>query len=199
MILSNEGIKLALQTGDIGITPVPRPEQYTTSAVDLVLGDDFRIWDEERLSVPGARIDLNLAEQQFNRTARAYLREMPKERDGSVVFPPYSRHPWHILGQTRERVSLNAAARLAARVEGRSSFARLGLVVHLTAPTIHAGFEGNITLEMINFGPFHLRLVPGDTRICQLILERLETDPTQEIATDFQGQMTPAGERTPAL
>jgi dCTP deaminase len=66
-------------------------------------------------------------------------------------------------------------------------------VVHLTAPTIHAGFNGQITLEMINFGPFYLRMVPDQTRICQLIVEQLESTPTMEIATDFQGQTLPSG------
>jgi dCTP deaminase len=69
-------------------------------------------------------------------------------------------------------------------------------VVHLTAPTIHSGFEGNITLEMINFSPFYLRLIPGKTRICQLIVERLETEPEGEIKTDFQGQRKPTGDKS---
>ena len=65
--------------------------------------------------------------------------------------------------------------------------------VHLTAPTIHAGFEGFITLEMVNHGPFFLRLVPDRTRICQLIFERLGETPSGAIATNFQGQVDPAG------
>ena len=96
------------------------------------------------------------------------------------------KQPGHILAQTREKIKSNPQARLAARVEGRSSLARIGLIVHLTAPTIHAGFEGNITLEIINFGPFHLRLVPRETRICQLIFERLESDFEGDINTKFQ-------------
>ena len=66
-------------------------------------------------------------------------------------------------------------------------------MVHLTAPTIHAGFEGNITLEMVNHSPFHLRLVPDRTRICQLIFERLGELPSGLISTGFQGQTDPAG------
>jgi dCTP deaminase len=67
--------------------------------------------------------------------------------------------------------------------------------VHLTAPTIHSGFAGKITLEMINFSPFYLRLVPNRTRICQLIIEMLESDPTIEIKTAFQNQTVPSGEK----
>lgn len=51
-------------------------------------------------------------------------------------------------------------SRIAARVEGRSSLARIGLMLHLTAPTIHAGFEGNITIEMLSHSPFRGRTRP---------------------------------------
>jgi len=66
-------------------------------------------------------------------------------------------------------------------------------MVHITAPTVHAGWNGRITLEMVNLGPFHLKLVPGKIRICQLIIERLESDPAMNIATDFQDQTKPSG------
>ena len=89
---------------------------------------------------------------------------------------------------------LNPGSKLAARVEGRSSLARLGLAVHLTAPTIHAGWDGQIALEMINFGPFTLQFVPNKTRRCQIIFERLQSDPTGGIRITFQGQTKPSGE-----
>ena len=116
------------------------------------------------------------------------------ERDGTFIFPPYTQESVHILGITRERVHLKLGSKIAARVEGRSSLARLGLLVHLTAPTIHAGFAGNITLEMINHhGPFYLRIVPNKTRICQLIFERLESSPEGDISTALQGHSKPSG------
>jgi len=195
MILSNAGIKKALESGVLEISPAPDATQYTTSAVDLHLGNEFHVWDEEKLNLPGFKGELDLSTQQFNQTARAFLVALKKEDDGSVVFPPYRKHPWHMLAITRERVNLKHDSMLAARVEGRSSLARIGIIVHLTAPTIHAGFEGRITLEMINFSPFYLRMVPNRTRICQLIVERLESRPTQEIATHFQGQELPSGEK----
>jgi dCTP deaminase len=193
MILSNEGIKRALQSGDLEITPVPNEDQYTTSAVDLFLGSQFHGWNESILDVQGAKIELNLARQDYQKTARAYLKNLDLERDGAFVCPPYRVVPSHVLAHTRERIHLKPGSRLAARVEGRSSMARLGLVVHLTAPTIHAGFQGTVTLEMINHGPFYLRMVPEKTRICQLIIECLQTDPEGTIKTQFQGQVTPSG------
>jgi dCTP deaminase len=66
-------------------------------------------------------------------------------------------------------------------------------MVHITAPTVHAGWNGRITLEMANLGPFYLRLIPSKVRICQLIVERLESDPEGDITTGFQGQTKPSG------
>lgn len=77
------------------------------------------------------------------------------------------------------------------RVEGRSSHARLGLVVHLTAPTIHADFEGTITLEMVNFGAYPLELTPG-VKVCQLIIETVDGIP-EFVGNQFRGQSAPQG------
>ncbi len=195
MILSNDGIQRALQQGALEISPVPSDTQYTTSAVDLFLGDEFHVWDDKKLKFPGFIPHLDLSEQNFSQTAKAFLVPLNRENDGSVIFPPFREQPWHMLAITRERVHLGRNHKLAARVEGRSSLARIGIVVHLTAPTIHAGFNGKITLEMINFSPFYLKMVPNKTRICQLIVEQLESQPTLEIATTFQGQTLPSGEK----
>lgn len=185
--------RAALESGEIEISPPPAADQFTTSAVDLVIGNQFQAWNSEILSVKGTKHELNLEEYQYPIAANAYLRNLELEKDGCFVLPPFSALPSHILAKTRERIYLNPTARLAARVEGRSSLARLGLIVHLTAPTIHAGFNGTITLEIINHGPFFLKMTPGKTRICQLILERLETPPEAAIATQFQNQNTPSG------
>lgn len=195
MILSNDGIKRALDQGALEISPSPSDTQYTTSAVDLFLGDEFHVWDETKLNVKGFEAVLDLSQQEFRKTAEAFLIPLKKNDDGMVILPPFRLHPWHMLAITRERVHLNRNYKLAARVEGRSSLARIGIVVHLTAPTIHAGFNGKITLEMINFSPFHLKMVPNKTRICQLIVEQLESEPTLEIATSFQGQTSPSGKK----
>jgi dCTP deaminase len=75
-----------------------------------------------------------------------------------------------VLGWTAEYINIPTDARLAARVEGKSSLARIGIGVHLTAPTIHAGFKGQIRLEIVNHGPVPIILKPG-MRICQLVFE----------------------------
>ncbi len=194
MILSNTGIQRCLDSGEIEIDPRPQPDQYTTSAVDLFLGSEFQGWNPETLQVPGASVVLDLAQQSFPLTARAYLKTLMPAPDGSIIFPPFREVPAHMLAVTRERVHFKTTSKLAARVEGRSSLARLGLMIHITAPTIHSGFRGVITLEMVNLGPFHLKLVQQKTRICQLIIERLEDDPSGDIVTGFQHQTKPSGE-----
>jgi dCTP deaminase len=92
-----------------------------------------------------------------------------------------------LLAWTREYIELKAHARLAARVEGKSSLARLGIAVHITAPTIHVGFGGQIRLEMDNHGKVPLRL---RTRmpICQLIFEQTLGVPVQGYKGRFSGQ-----------
>jgi dCTP deaminase len=93
-----------------------------------------------------------------------------------------------ILGWTAERVHLKSIARIAARVEGKSSLARLGLAIHVTAPTIHTGFEGQIQLELINHGPLPIRLRKG-MPICQLIFEQTLGFPEVGYSGQFSGQV----------
>jgi dCTP deaminase len=189
VILSDVGIRAAIAAGDIDIDPHPDDDQFTTSSIDLFLGGGFKVWDGKRLTVPGLTPTLDLVLQNYQATAASYLIDPPLDANGAFVLQPGQ----FVLAVTREKINLRRTARLAARVEGRSSLARLGLVVHLTAPTIHAGFSGTITLEMVNFGPFHLRLVPDETRVCQLIFEQLSGEPGQDLDTRFMGQSDPTG------
>ncbi len=100
-----------------------------------------------------------------------------------------------ILGRTHETIELpfseSGDKSLAARVEGRSSYARCGLLVHFTAPTIHAGYRGVITLEIMNLGPYSILLRPH-MPICQLIVEEVRGVPFRN-DSQFQGQRQPAG------
>ena len=192
MILSDQGIKEALKSGAIKIDPPPEPDHFDPSSLDLLLGSDFQMWDRKRLTQAGADVMLNLALQKFPETAENYLVDAPLV-DGCLIIPPYSEHPWHFLCQTRSRIQLDRQHRIAARVEGKSSLARLGLLVHLTAPTVHTTFRGRITLEVVNLGPFHIKLVPHETRICSIIFEKVETEAAAELASTFQDQTRPGG------
>ena len=78
-----------------------------------------------------------------------------------------------VLAQTLESVSVPAS--LIGFVEGRSSYARIGLSVHVTAPKIDPGFNGHITLEMRNFGDVPIKLRAGIDKPAQLLLARIST------------------------
>jgi dCTP deaminase len=100
-----------------------------------------------------------------------------------------------VLGNTAENIHLPIPTGgnncLAARIEGKSSMARLGLLVHFTAPTVHPGFEGTLTLKMINLGPVGIILRPG-MPIAQLIVEEVRGLPFSN-PSQFQGQSQPEG------
>jgi dCTP deaminase len=187
MIFSDRQIRRALESGRFAISPKPTDNQYAPSAVDLHVGNEFKRWKAPPV---GMLQQLRLSEVNIP-DYTSFLEDIPREDDGGVVIQPGA----FVLSQTLERVVLPADSRLAARVEGRSSYARLGLVVHMTAPTIHAGFEGTIVLEMMNFGPFPLLIDPNHTLLCQLIFEELGDDPQCAISTPFHKQSTVLGDK----
>lgn len=185
MILSDMGIKQAITEGRLIIDPAPPDGHFSPSALDMRVGNEFRKWKE----VPrGARITVNLTDAKVPAYGE-WLEEVGPDRDGTVCIEPGE----FLLAKTLETISLPLEGQLAARVEGRSGLARLGLSVHITAPTIHCGFAGPIVLEMKNHGIFKLQIEPGKTCICQLIFETLSSKPGGDLDSDFQGQSTVIG------
>lgn len=192
MILSNSEILNALKSKHIIISPQPdipsidKPgSAFNTTALDLRLGDT--------ISIP-------LENQPFCYDLRkggiaSFLKNTHKthliDDEGGFTLKPGK----FVLSKTMEKIHFPIIPEgpcYSARVEGRSSYARIGLLVHFTAPTIHAGFNGTITLELMNFGQNPILLYPG-IYICQLIFEKvcgkIIFTPSQ-----FQGQTTPEGE-----
>ena len=165
MILTDREIRISIERKLIEIDPAPGADAFSSTAVDLTLDGPFRLYKERSQSLdhivdPG-RPGFSIKEAIDTLTVQ-------KEIDSSG----FSLEPGNlILAWTRESVNLKTESRVAARVEGKSSLARLGLLVHLTAPTIHAGFSRPIQLEVINLGKVPIRLRVG-MPICQLILEQ---------------------------
>ncbi len=191
MILSNTAIHEALANGSLVIEPRPMPRDpsegdncpYKTTSIDLRLSSEISYFDE------GLSLSINLRDGGFaklfgNNSAQRTITEEQ----------PFSLKPGKlVLGRTLEQVTfplINGQC-LAARVEGKSSYARCGLLVHFTAPTIHAGFSGTITLELINLGPYEIMLYPK-TPICQLIIETVAGIPVRNDG-QFQGQSQAGG------
>ncbi len=192
MILSNIEIHRALDDGRLVIDPPPVPRfpqgdadcPYQTTAVDLCLGNEISYFRE------GLALDINLRQGGFSRLFGQNSETRTLSQEQPFVLRPNRL----VLGRTRERVELpilDGQQTLAARVEGKSSYARCGLLVHFTAPTIHAGFAGTITLELINLGPCNISLYP-DAPICQLIIETVLGTPFRN-ESQFQGQLAPGG------
>jgi dCTP deaminase len=187
MILCDTEIVAAIRSGQVIIDPRPSVDNVTTTAVDLTLGGEFHRWKVPNHGGVTFSIDPSHPQFSYPTLAKDYLEALPLQ-EGGVILKPGE----FVLGITTERVELPIGSRLAARVEGRSTLARLGLGVHVTAPTIHAGFRGRITLEITNQGQLPLRLCPG-LRICQLIFEQVFGTPSADMTGIFQDQQAVTG------
>lgn len=193
MILSNIELHRALDESRLILDPEPKPRTpggagvdcpYQTSAVDLHLGSEIAYLK------PNLPLDINLRAGGFANLFGPNSRQQTITDDQPFVLKPGKL----VLGRTLERVTLpisDSGGNLAARVEGKSSYARCGLLVHFTAPTIHAGFSGTITLELYNLGPANISLYPG-APICQLIVEVVLGVPFRN-DSQFQDQRKPGG------
>ena len=183
MVLTDREIQVAIQERQIVIDPVPGPERYSSTSLDLTLGKPMRIWN--RPETPGVESPImcpGAPDYKYAEVVRQYTQSKELDADGHVMKPGD-----FILGWTAEEIELPTQSRLAARVEGKSSLARIGIGIHITAPTIHAGFSGNIQLEIFNLGPLHVRLVPG-MPVCQLIFEQTLGTPQKGYRGQFFGQ-----------
>lgn len=165
MILTDREINLSLESGLIGIEPRPGPEAFSSTSVDLTLGNKIRTFKRYGDGLQLV-IDPTAPGYSFDQVIEQVSDTYEVGRDGWRLEPGIL-----VLAWSAETVDLKMHGRIAARVEGKSSLARLGLGIHVTAPTIHAGFRGVIQLEMVNHGPAPITLRPG-MRICQLIFEQ---------------------------
>ena len=187
-VLSNTEIIRALDEERLVIEPRPMPEPggggdtpYDTVSVDLRLAAEIRVPSHDENSGIAFAPD-----EKSNRSTT--LKKLYRAETISPGYPRKLKPGEFILGSTMERIALPVAANcLAARIDGRSSLARQGLIMHFTAPTIHTGFNGAITLGMINWGKLPIMLSPG-MRICQLIMETVEGMPSTDKVSQFQNQ-----------
>lgn len=189
MILSDVDIKRALRKGNLIIKPQPGEEQIDSTTIDLRIGEPFYRWNPRLVKQRGVHVSVNIDSFDFHALANSYLEKITKNSSGKYVIEPKNFY----LAPTYEKIELPTHSKLAARVEGKSSLARLGLVIHMTAPTIHCGYgPGIITLEIYNYGPFSIAVSPGKSLVCQLIVECVTTEP-KERCGKFQEQESPKG------
>jgi dCTP deaminase len=185
LILTDREIRVSLEAGLISIEPRPDERAFSATSVDLTL--DATLSEFERPGAgPGPVLDPGLPGYSFAQAIAAITRRVAIDPEAGFDLVPGVL----VLGWTRENVDLNSNARVAARVEGKSSLARLGLAVHVTAPTIHAGSKGQIQLEIVNHGPLPIRLRPG-MPVCQLIFEQTLGVPDRGYGGQFSRQAAP--------
>lgn len=177
MLLSDIDIEGSIDSGDITITPYDRILLQPAS-IDVRLGKRFRTFDSNRYT------HIDPAQQQDNLTAL-------------VDIPPYGcfiLHPGEFaLASTEEIITLPDT--VAARLEGKSSLGRLGLMTHSTAGFIDPGFSGQITLELSNVSNLPIKLYPG-MKIGQVRFFELRTPAArlygdEHLASKYQNQRGP--------
>jgi len=192
MFLSDLDLREAIEAGDLIVNPLGA---IGPTSIDLHLDavDQARVWDLRRLRADNAdrgdpELELRVARMKYGAIARKYLVRPPHQsgahgsdpvvrREDCVVVRPGG----FVLWQTREIVGTPSDnPRFICFINGKSTRARTGLVVHLTAPTIHAGWHGNITLEMMNCGPLHLVLHEGDA-VAQITVAQVSRPPGLDV------------------
>jgi dCTP deaminase len=196
MILSDREIEAALNNKLIKIDPMPPKELWTSTAIDLTLDGVIVKWNIPKPSPTGQSSALRPFGDGFN------VQEMTKDpklvTSVKITTSGYLLEPQgFVLGFTKQSIYLPNSSRLAARVEGKSSLARLGVGVHVTAPTIHAGFGFNpkkpdqpglqIQLEIFNLGNQTI-VLDEDMPICQLIIEEVREAPFKGYIGKFSEQ-----------
>lgn len=160
MILSDRDILEHLQRGDIVITPTPDLDtQLQPASLDLRLGYDFQTFNYTRQAL----ID------PADSATFEHLTTLTQLEDGERFIV----HPGEfVLATTLERIEI--PPNLLARLEGRSSIGRIGIVIHSTAGYVDPGFQGKITLEISNLGKIAVALYPR-MRICQIAFEEMSS------------------------
>jgi len=160
MILSDRDIRRALESGRIAIDPdADIDDRIGPDAVDFRLGSSFLVFERNKQPYIDARRP---------ETAAGTARTVELDEGEPFIIHPHEL----VLATTLERLTL--ADDLAARLEGRSSLGRLGVIVHSTASLFHAGWDGHATMELGNLGVMPVALYPG-MRVCAFTFEELSS------------------------
>lgn len=181
MILSDRDIREQVDASRIIIEPYD-PACIQPSSVDVKVSHLFRVFRNHTAGVLDVKKDL---------TGLTELVEVPD--DGVFMLHPGE----FVLGSTLERIGVPHD--LVARVEGKSSLGRLGLLIHSTAGFIDAGFDGHVTLELANVANLPITIYPG-MKIGQVSFMRM-TSPAEKPygsgakGSKYQGQRGPTPSR----
>ena len=183
MLLSDKDIRAQIDGGRVVLDPYD-PDLIQPSSIDVRLDKYFRLFDNHKYPY------IDPAQEQPELTR---LVEVGEEEEGFVLHPGE-----FVLGSTLETVTLPDD--LAARVEGKSSLGRLGLMTHATAGFVDPGFSGHVTLEFSNVATLPIMLYPG-MKIGQLAFFRLSSPAEHPYGSGpygshYQGQRGPTASRS---
>ncbi len=182
MLLSDRDIRAEIEDKRVQLDPFDA-EMVQPSSIDVRLDRFFRVFENHRYP------HIDPAEDQPDLTRSV-------EPDGDE---PFILHPGEfVLGSTYEVVTLPDD--IAARLEGKSSLGRLGLLTHSTAGFIDPGFSGHVTLELSNVATLPIKLWPG-MKIGQLCFFRLSSPAehpygSAKTGSRYQGQRGPTPSRS---
>jgi dCTP deaminase len=185
MILSDRDIKARILKGDIVVTSPDNDHlaNLGPSSLDLRLGSYFKVYNHSSHAI---------LDPKNPETFKDVVRMVEIEKGESFVVQPGE----FVLGVTLEKIRIPDD--MVARVEGRSSLGRLGIIIHSTAGFVDAGFEGTITLEITNINRMPVALYPG-MRVCQLAFEQMsspaEVPYQKKKSSKYQGQVYPEESR----
>ncbi len=182
MLLSDRDIRTQIEAGRIGLEPL-NMELIQPSSMDVRLDRFFRLFDNHKYPFIDPR------EQQDDLT-----RFVEVEKDEAFILHPGE----FVLGSTFEFVTLPND--IAARLEGKSSLGRLGLLTHSTAGFVDPGFQGHVTLELSNTATLPIKLWPG-MKIGQLCFFQLSSESenpygSSKYGSRYQGQRGPTASRS---
>jgi dCTP deaminase len=181
MVLSDRSIREELEGGGIVIDPLG-DGALQPSSVDLRVDRYFRVFRNDTTPY----IDPKQPQED--------LTELVEVADGDAFI----LHPGEfVLGSTLERVALDSA--IVARLEGKSSLGRLGLLIHSTAGFVDAGWDGHLTLELSNVANLPIAIYPG-MKVGQISFLRMTSEAEQPYGTaakrsKYQGQRGPTPSR----
>ena len=160
MILSDREIILYLDNGLITIDPKPDLNlQLGSCSIDFKLGNTFRVFKHNKYPYIDLKSEIN---------PNDLMKQIDLEDNDGFIMQPGE----FVLAVTKEELGLPDD--LMARLEGRSSLARLGIIVHSTAGVFNPGWVGKATLELGNLGKMPVKLYPG-MRICSFTFARLSS------------------------
>ncbi|MBP7898903.1 dCTP deaminase [Candidatus Gracilibacteria bacterium] len=187
MILSDHDILDRIKKGDIQAWCPENDylKNVHASSMDMRLGRFFKIYNHNAFAILDP-----MKPECFDDATR--LIELPEDGRTPFIVQPGE----FVLGVTLEKIKI--ADDLVARVEGRSSLGRLGIIIHSTAGFVDAGFEGTITLEITNINRMPVALYPG-MRVCQLAFELMSSPADvpyhKKAHSKYQGQILPEESR----